>query len=197
METSLYEDKAKKALMVEMRMHVARMIELCGDNPRRSGMTATPDRFLKAMWEQTEGYRQNSRDLVRLFEDGAQRYDEMVVLTDIPFTSLCEHHLCPFLGVAHVAYIPDKKIIGLSKIPRVVDMFAHRFQVQERLTVEIAECLQTHLIPIGIGVILKCRHMCMECRGIRKSDINTTTSAMLGAMKDKPEARAEFLSFTL
>lgn len=161
----------------------------------RPGTTETPERVAKA-WIETwaSGYTKDPADVLKTFEDGAEKADEMVLVSDIPVYSHCEHHLAPFFGVAHVVYIPKKRIVGLSKIVRVTDIFARRLQVQERLTNEIADCIQEHLKPVGVGVILQCRHMCMESRGVKVSGSSTTTSALRGAIRRKPEARAEFLA---
>lgn len=160
----------------------------------REGLSETPKRFAKALAFHTKGYYEDPKKVLKVFEDGADNYDEMVLVKDIPFFSKCEHHLETFFGVAHIAYIPDKRIVGLSKLPRLVEIFARRLQVQERMTVQIADALVEHLGPIGVGVVLKARHMCMESRGIQKIGTYTTTSALRGCLKDEPEARAEFFS---
>ncbi|MDZ4343966.1 MAG: GTP cyclohydrolase I FolE [Candidatus Binatia bacterium] len=171
-----------------------RLLQYIGEDPTRGGLKETPARFLKAWREWTEGYGINPSTVLKHFEDGAEKVDEMVLLKDIPVFSHCEHHLAPFFGVAHVGYIPNGKIVGLSKLSRLVDVFAHRLQVQERLTIQIADALNECLNPKGVAVVLECRHMCMESRGIRRSGATTMTSAMRGVMLSKPEARAEFLS---
>lgn len=170
------------------------LLRSLGENECRSGLIETPKRFLKALEFYTSGYGEKPEEVFKVFEDGAEGYDEMITLRGIPLWSSCEHHLAPFFGVAHVGYIPNGKIVGLSKIPRLVDIFARRLQVQERLTSQIADCMQEHLKPIGCGVVIEARHTCMECRGVQKSGIVTTTSALRGVIKDKPDARAEFLS---
>ena len=134
--------------------------------------------------------------MLKTFEDGAERYDEMVIDHDIPIYSHCEHHLAPFFGKAHIAYIPNGRIVGLSKLARVAKAFAQRLQVQERLTSQIAHALHEALEPVGVGVVLECRHLCMESRGACVPGTMTTTSCLLGAMKDVPSARAEFLRLT-
>lgn len=171
-----------------------RLLQYIGEDPARGGLKETPARFLKAWKEWTEGYGIEPSTVLKHFEDGAEKVDEMVLLKDIPIFSHCEHHLAPFFGVAHVGYIPDGKIVGLSKLSRLVDVFAHRLQVQERLTIQIADALNECLNPKGVAVVVECRHMCMESRGIRRSGATTMTSAMRGVMLTKPEARAEFLS---
>lgn len=162
-----------------------------GEDPAREGLTETPARFAKAWAKWTEGYALDPATVLKSFEDGAESYDEMIVQSNIPVYSHCEHHLAPFFGVVHIAYIPTKRIAGLSKLSRVVDIFAHRLQVQERLTTQIAQALSENLSPKGVGVIVECRHLCMEARGIQRQGTTTTTSALLGALR---KARPEFLA---
>jgi GTP cyclohydrolase I len=164
-----------------------------GEDPAREGLVRTPERADKALRFLTSGYQMDVQSIVNgaLFN---QKVDEMVVVRDIEFYSMCEHHLLPFFGTMHVAYLPKDKVIGLSKIPRIVDMFARRLQVQERLTQEVAETLQEVLEPRGIGVICEARHFCMMMRGVEKQHSGTVTSAMLGAFRDGKETRDEFLS---
>lgn len=164
-----------------------------GEDPTREGLQATPMRAEKALKYLTSGYEANLEEIV----NGAifhEKFDEMVVVKDIEFFSLCEHHLLPFYGKAHVAYIPNNKIIGLSKIPRIVDMYARRLQVQERLTREVAECLMELLDAQGVGVIMEARHFCMMMRGVEKQHSGTVTSTMLGVMRQRKETRDEFLA---
>ena len=169
------------------------MLEKLGEDPSREGLVRTPMRFEKAIRFLTSGYRTDVGGIVNgaLFDVG---YDEMVIVKDIEFFSLCEHHLLPFYGKAHVAYLPSKKVIGLSKIPRIVDMFARRLQVQERMTQQIAQTISQVLNPRGVGVIIEARHFCMMMRGVEKQHSGTVTSAMLGAFRDGKETRDEFLS---
>ena len=164
-----------------------------GEDPSREGLVRTPLRAEKAMRFLTSGYRMDLKKIVNeaLFH---VQYDEMVIVRDIEFFSLCEHHLLPFNGKAHIAYLPSGKVIGLSKIPRIVDMFARRLQVQERMTQQIAETLNEVLQPKGVGVILEARHFCMMMRGVEKQHSGTVTSAMLGAFRERKETRDEFLS---
>ena len=164
-----------------------------GEDPSREGLIRTPERADKALRFLTSGYQMDIESIVNgaLF---SEKYDEMVVVKDIEFYSMCEHHLLPFFGTMHVAYLPKDKIIGLSKIPRIVDMFARRLQVQERLTQEVAETLQSVLQPKGVGVICEARHFCMMMRGVEKQHSGTVTSAMLGAFREGKETRDEFLS---
>lgn len=164
-----------------------------GEDITRDGLVRTPARADKALQFLTSGYSANLSAIVNdaLFD---VHYDEMVIVKDIEFFSLCEHHLLPFYGKVHVAYLPDAKVIGLSKIPRIVDMFARRLQVQERLTQQIAETVQEVLKPKGVGVICEARHFCMMMRGVEKQHSGTVTSAMLGAFRQNKETRDEFLS---
>jgi GTP cyclohydrolase I len=164
-----------------------------GEDPSREGLDHTPVRFEKALKYLTSGYKTDVQQIVNgaLFD---VEYDEMVIVKDIEFFSLCEHHLLPFYGKAHVAYLPDGKVLGLSKIPRVVDMFARRLQVQERLTQQVAETLQEILNPRGVAVIMEAQHFCMMMRGVEKQHSGTVTSAMLGDFRNRRETRAEFLN---
>lgn len=166
-----------------------------GEDPTREGLVETPARYLKAMQFWTSGNNQDPKEVLKLFDDGAEHYDEMVFQRNIPVWSLCEHHIAPFFGVVHIGYLPKTKIVGLSKLSRLVDVFARRLQVQERLTSQIANALMEHLGASGVGVVMECRHTCMESRGVQKAGSVTVTSAMLGAMRNEPETRAEFLSF--
>ena len=164
-----------------------------GEDPSREGLLRTPERSEKALRFLTSGYETKLEDLL----NGAifsEKCDEIVLVKDIEFFSLCEHHMLPFYGKAHVAYIPNNKIIGLSKIPRIVDMFARRLQVQERLTQQVAQCIQDVLQPQGVGVVIEARHFCMMMRGVEKQHSGTVTSAMLGAMRQRKETRDEFLA---
>ena len=172
---------------------VKAFVELLDPNPDREGLDETPARLVKAWAHWTSGYNTNTHELLKTFEDGAERYDEMVFVGSIPFYSHCEHHLAPFFGVAHVGYIPNGRIVGLSKFPRLVDAFARRLSVQERITVQIADTIQTVLKPKGVGVVLQARHMCMESRGVAKAGAITATTALRGILKDSDSARAEFL----
>src|ERR1700719_2052385 len=171
---------------------VRRMIVLLGEDPSREGLRRTPERFEKALRFLTSGYRQDPEKLL----NGAMFsvcYDEMVVVKDIELYSLCEHHLLPFFGKCHIAYIPDKKVVGLSKIARLVNMFARRLQIQERLTQQIAKAVQEHISPQGVGVVVEARHLCMVMRGVEKQNSSAVTSAMLGVFRDNRTTRSEFL----
>ena len=164
-----------------------------GEDREREGLVHTPKRVAASLKYLTQGYRQDVKQVLNnaIFEEA---YDEMVVVKDIEIFSLCEHHLLPFYGRAHVAYIPNGKIIGLSKIPRVVEIFAKRLQVQERLTSQIADCLMQALNPRGVGVVIEALHLCMAMRGVEKRSSHTLTSAMLGSFRNSERARSEFLS---
>jgi GTP cyclohydrolase IA len=174
---------------------VIRLLQFIGEDPKREGLRETPARVLKAWQEWTEGYKsQDPKEILKEFEDGAKGVDEMVLVRDIPFWSMCEHHLAPFFGTAHVAYIPNGKVVGLSKVVRLVNAYARRLQVQERLTQQVAHAMHESLQPIGVGVIINARHTCMESRGVNRTGSETITSCMLGAMRDSARARLEFLS---
>lgn len=175
--------------------NVTRMLQYIGEDPTREGLLETPRRVVKAWKEMFQGYRQDPGALFKVFTDGAEHYkgDEMVLSNDIPVYSHCEHHILPFFGAASIAYIPNKKIVGLSKMARVVKCFSQRLQVQERLTNQIADAFMEHLDPKGVGIIIKARHMCMECRGVCVPGITTTTSALRGALLLNPAAKSEFL----
>ena len=163
-----------------------------GEDPSRQGLVATPGRVSRALRELTDGYGVNAADIIAgaVFD---QDYDEMVLVKDIPFYSLCEHHMLPFFGSCHVGYLPKGKVIGLSKIPRVVSAFAHRLQLQERMTKEIAEALNEAVAPKGAGVVVEARHLCMEMRGVQKPGGQLITSCMLGTFRKDARTRAEFL----
>ena len=171
----------------------AEVIRRLGEDPARDGLCRTPDRMEKSMAFLTKGYGQTVEQVLHgaLFD---VEYDEMVIVKDIEFYSLCEHHLLPFYGKAHVAYVPTNKVIGLSKVARVVDVFARRLQVQERLTRQVAEAIDDAIHPQGVGVILEAQHLCMMMRGVEKQHSATVTSAMLGAFKTQMQTRNEFLS---
>jgi GTP cyclohydrolase I len=165
-----------------------------GENGERGGLLETPARAAKAWGEWTSGYGMDGSEVMKCFEDGADNCDEMVVVAGIPFYSHCEHHLAPIFGTVTVGYLPNKKIIGLSKLPRLVDIFARRLQVQERFTNQIATALMDNLAPLGCGVVVRARHLCMESRGIRLPGTETTTSATRGAFREDEKVRSEFLA---
>ena len=169
------------------------IIGMIGEDPNREGLRNTPERFEKALRYLTSGYQQNAEKILNhaVF---SVCYDEMVLIKDIDVFSLCEHHVLPFFGKCHVAYIPDKKVVGLSKIPRLVNMFARRLQIQERLTNQIAKAIEESINPLGVGVVIEARHLCMAMRGVEKQRSETVTSAMLGAFRDNQQTRQEFLA---
>jgi GTP cyclohydrolase IA len=171
---------------------VKEMLTRLGEDPEREGLTRTPERVAQALEFLTSGYRTDIAKLVNnaLYE---VKYDEMVVVRDIEFFSLCEHHLLPFFGKVHVAYLPRNRVLGLSKIPRIVDAFARRLQIQERLTQQIAKTIQDAVDPVGVGVICEARHFCMMMRGVEKQHSGAMTSAMLGAFRTRKKTRDEFL----
>lgn len=171
---------------------VTQMLLALGEKPGRNGLLKTPERVAKALAFMTQGYQRNIDHLL----NGALfpiEYDEMVIVKDIDFFSMCEHHLLPFFGKVHVGYLPNKKVVGLSKIPRIVDTFARRLQVQERLTVQIAETLSQKLNANGVGVVVEARHLCMMMRGVEKQNTVAVTSSMLGAFRSQLQTRQEFL----
>ena len=169
------------------------LLKEIGEDPNREGLIKTPSRVSKAWEFFSRGYNQDVDEIINnaIFNEDAK---DMVVVRDVEFFSLCEHHLIPFFGKAHVAYIPNGKVVGLSKIPRIIDMFSRRLQVQERLTRQIAETMQDVLEPIGVAVIMEGQHMCMQMRGVEKQNSLTTTSSMLGKFRQSDRTRAEFLS---
>ncbi len=172
---------------------IRQVLEQLVDDPGREGLELTPERVEKALRFMTSGYHTDVRQVV----NGALfpvKYDEMVIVRDIEFFSLCEHHLLPFFGKVHVAYLPKGQVIGLSKIPRIVDVFARRLQIQERMTQEIAQTIQAMIDPIGVGVICEARHFCMMMRGVEKQHSGAVTSAMLGAFRNRKTTRDEFLA---
>jgi len=184
-------DVDEQACTNEIECSVRTILEAIGENPDREGLQRTPDRVSRMYEELTAGYHV---DPVRLINDAIfeVEYDQMVIVKDIDYYSLCEHHMLPFLGQAHVAYIPKGKVIGLSKIPRIVEMFARRLQVQERMTQEIAEFLDQTLHPLGVAVVAEGLHMCAAMRGVKKANARMTTSAMLGSFKESQVTRSEF-----
>jgi GTP cyclohydrolase I len=177
----------------EIGRHMRGILAALGEDPSREGLLKTPDRVERSLRYLTKGYREDIDALLgrALF---TVNYDEMVIIKDIDVFSLCEHHLLPFFGKAHVAYIPKGKVVGLSKIPRLVDAFARRLQVQERLTVQIAEAVQEKVQPAGVGVVIEAMHFCMIMRGVEKQNSVAVTSCMLGSFRDRPQTREEFLA---
>ncbi len=178
--------------LVVLQSLVTEMLLALGEKPSRNGLLKTPERVAKALTFMTQGYQRNIDHLLNgaLFPID---YDEMVIVKDIDFFSMCEHHLLPFFGKVHVGYLPNRKVVGLSKIPRIVDAFARRLQVQERLTVQIAETLSTKLNANGVGVVVEARHLCMMMRGVEKQNTVAVTSSMLGTFRSQSQTRLEFL----
>ena len=176
-----------------LKEHYSKVLELIGEDPSREGLIKTPERVAKAMQFLTQGYEMNATEILQsaIFSED---YSQMVLVKEIEFYSLCEHHLLPFLGKAHIAYIPDGNIVGLSKLPRVVDAFSRRLQVQERLTNEIRDCIQDTLKPKGVAIVMEARHLCMQMRGVEKQSSLTTTSAFSGAFLESEKTRLEFMN---
>ncbi len=185
------EKESKKTLALEKT--IKEILNTIGEDPHREGLKRTPQRVAKAWEFLTSGYSQDAKKILNsaVFKE---KYNEMVIVKDIDFFSLCEHHLLPFYGKAHIAYIPNGKILGLSKIPRIVEVFSRRLQVQERMTQQIAEILYETLDPDGVGVVIEARHLCMMMRGVEKQNSVATTSAMLGSFREDERTRSEFLN---
>jgi len=170
------------------------LLRWAGDDPRREGLRDTPARVIRAYEEFFRGYEQDPREILQRTFSEVQGYDEMIVLKDIRFESYCEHHMVPIIGRAHVAYLPSKRVVGISKLARLVDAFAKRLQIQEKMTAQIADTLDEVLQPLGVGVILEAAHQCMSTRGVHKAGASMVTSRMLGAFRDDPSTRREFLA---
>ncbi|MBV8839933.1 MAG: GTP cyclohydrolase I FolE [Alphaproteobacteria bacterium] len=184
----------KRPSRAEAEDAVRTLIRWAGDNPARPGMVGTPGRVVRAYEEWFTGYRQDPREyLARTFDEIAG-YDEIVALRDIPFESHCEHHLAPIIGRAHVGYLPRRRVVGISKLARLVDVYARRFQIQEKMTAEIAACLDQVLKPFGVAVVIEATHQCMTTRGVHKPGVTLVTSRMLGVFRRRFETRHEFLS---
>jgi GTP cyclohydrolase IA len=173
---------------------VRTLLRWAGDKPNREGLAGTPARVARAFEEWFSGYSQDPKEyLSRTFEEVAG-YDEIVALRDIPFESHCEHHLAPIIGKAHIAYLPRRRVVGISKLARLVDVYAKRLQIQEKMTAEIANCLNTVLKPFGVAVVIEATHQCMTTRGVHKAGVTMLTSRMLGVFREQPETRQEFLT---
>ena len=187
------EEKYDEKTTEQIAQHVKEILALLGEDPEREGLLKTPERVAKSLQFLTKGYQEDGVGIVRqaIFDE---EYQQMVLVKDIELYSMCEHHMLPFLGKCHIAYIPNGKITGLSKLARVVETFARRLQVQERLTVEIRDCIQEALNPLGVAVVIEATHTCMQIRGVQKSNAITTTSAFSGAFLKSEKTRNEFLN---
>ena len=187
------EDIYSQQTTEELAAHVKEILRLLGEDPEREGLVKTPERVAKALQFTTKGYQEDGIDIIRqaIFDE---KYQQMVLVKDIELYSTCEHHMMPFIGKCHVAYIPNGKITGLSKIARVVETYARRLQVQERLTVQIRDCIQEALHPLGVAVVIEANHTCMQIRGVQKSNAITTTSAFSGIFLSSSRTRNEFLN---
>ena len=178
----------------ELAENVAALLELLGEDPEREGLLATPTRVAESLRYLTEGYAFDPSTIVGDALFAVDGYDDMVVVKDIAFYSLCEHHLLPFFGRVHIGYVPDERVVGLSKLPRLVDAYSRRLQVQERMTREIAEAINAAVNPRGVGVVVEGRHLCLEMRGVQKDKSQTVTSCLLGVFRSDQRTRSEFLS---
>ena len=187
------EEKYESKNIESLKEHYSKVLELIGEDPSREGLIKTPERVAKAMQFLTQGYEMNATEILQsaMFSED---YSQMVLVKEIEFYSLCEHHLLPFFGKAHIAYIPNGNIVGLSKLPRVVDAFSRRLQVQERLNNEIRDCIQDTLKPKGVALVMEARHLCMQMRGVEKQSSLTTTSAFSGAFLESEKTRLEFMN---
>jgi GTP cyclohydrolase IA len=185
-------DRYNPELIDNLSLHYQDVLKQIGENPEREGLLKTPERVAKALLYLTHGYDLDAKEIMSsaMFKED---YSQMVVVKDIEVYSMCEHHMLPFFGKAHIAYIPNGYVVGLSKVPRIVDVFARRLQVQERLTNEIRDCIQDSLQPLGVGIVIECRHLCMSMRGVQKQNSVTTTSAFTGEFL-KEKTRTEFLN---
>ena len=186
-------DKYDIETLDRLKYHYGEILKLLGEDPQREGLIKTPERVAKAMSFMTQGYQQDPKEIL-LSARFTEEYKHMVIVKDIDLYSMCEHHILPFYGKAHVAYIPNGYITGLSKIARVVEAYARRLQVQERLTVQIRDCIQDALSPLGVAVVIEASHMCMQMRGVQKQNSVTTTSAFTGAFLTQLQTREEFIN---
>ncbi len=178
---------------LELRDHVTEILRLLGEDPSREGLLKTPLRVEKSFQHFTKGYDQNAAEILKSAVFDASDYDEMVIVKDIDVFSMCEHHLLPFFGKCHIAYLPDKKVVGLSKLPRVVEVFSRRLQIQEKLTTQIAKAIESALKPKGVGVVIECLHLCVMMRGVEKNNAHMITSSMQGRFRSDSKTREEFL----
>ena len=193
MAAPLIVEDSERKMSIQASDLVRDLLLRIGEDPTREGLIKTPERVDRAWAYLTRGYRMSIEDVINgaVFEE---KYDEMVIVKKIEFYSMCEHHMLPFFGVAHVGYIPNGKVIGLSKIPRLVEVFSRRLQLQERMTQQIAECINEHLQPLGIGVVTEAQHLCMMMRGVQKEQATALASSMLGSFRTSKQTRNEFLS---
>ncbi|HVE40359.1 MAG TPA: GTP cyclohydrolase I FolE [Planctomycetota bacterium] len=178
---------------LELRDHITEILKLLGEDPSREGLLKTPIRVEKAFKHFTKGYQQDAAEILKSAVFDASDYDEMVIVKDIDVFSMCEHHLLPFFGKCHVAYLPDKKVVGLSKIPRVVEVFSRRLQIQEKLTTQIAKAIENAVKPKGVGVVIEALHLCVMARGVEKGNTHMVTSSMQGRFRSDSKTREEFL----
>ena len=186
--------KVERPSRAEAEEAVRTLIRWAGDDPSRQGLLETPDRVVRAYEEYFQGYHEDPYELLQKTFEETEGYDEMVVLKDIPFSSHCEHHIAPIIGKAHVAYLPDHKVVGISKLARLVELYGRRLQIQEKMTSEIANTLQEVLQPKGVAVVIEAAHECITTRGVDKPGVNMVTSRMLGAFRDDASTRREFLA---
>jgi len=177
----------------EAEAAVRTLLAYAGDDPSREGLLGTPDRVVRAYSEWFNGYQEDPRELLRRTFHEVEGYDEIVLLKEIPFESHCEHHLAPIIGHAHIGYLPNKRVVGISKLARVLEVYAKRLQIQEKMTAQIANAIQDVLQPLGVAVVLEASHQCMTTRGVHKSGVSMVTSQMLGAFREDPTTRKEFL----
>lgn len=177
----------------EAEQAVRTILQYAGEDVEREGLVETPKRVIKAWDEMLSGYNTDVEKIFKVFEDGAEKVDQMVIVKDINIQSFCEHHMIPFFGKAHIAYIPNGKVVGLSKLARVAQAYARRLQIQERLTEQIASAIETHLKPLGVAVMIECKHLCMNYRGAREPEATTVTTSLKGLFKLDNKAREEFL----
>ncbi|WP_248323120.1 GTP cyclohydrolase I FolE [Caballeronia sp. Sq4a] len=187
-------ESADRPTREEAEAAVRVLLRWAGDDPRREGLLDTPARVVRSYEEFFAGYAENPHEILARTFSEVQGYDEMIVLKDIRFESYCEHHMVPIIGRAHVAYLPNKRVVGISKLARLVDAFAKRLQIQEKMTAQIADTLEEVLQPLGVGVILEAAHQCMSTRGVHKAGVSMVTSRMLGSFRDDPSTRREFLA---
>ncbi len=192
--TEAGKQSVKRPSRAEAEEAVRTLLRWAGDDPNRQGLLETPSRVVRAYEEWFHGYLEDPYELLQKTFEETEGYDEMVVLKEIPFSSHCEHHMAPIIGQAHVAYLPDKRVVGISKIARVVEVYAKRLQIQEKLTAQIANTFQNVLKPRGVAVVIEAAHQCMTTRGVHKHGVTMVTSHMLGAFRDDPRTRQEFLS---